>query len=307
MRNSTFWTGVLLGLASAASFGLIPLFASPLLRSGLSPETVAFYRFGLGALLICPILPLFGIKLKINRRKLLSLAILGLFYFLDVQFFFYAFQFLASGLVATLEFLAPVIVMAIMIFFFHQKFHWQAALACCLAIVGVWFLSGGMSGVEERFSQSSNLLSSSSALFGVCLSLLAALFCALYIIGCDVANLRDLHPLQITFYILLFGALYCTLLACYGAGFSLPESWQDMTRAALLALVTAIFSNVALVIAVKRVGSLLTSLMGVMEPLTAVFIGALVFDEKLSFWLALGAFLVLCATLLAIWGRQKNV
>ena len=47
--------------------------------------------------------------------------------------------------------------------------------------------------------------------------------------------------------------------------------------AALLAVITAVLSNLTLVLAVQRIGSTLTSVLGVMEPLTAVFVGILVF------------------------------
>ena len=44
--------GYLLALLSSASFGLIPLFSLPLLHGGMSAESVLFYRFLFGALIL---------------------------------------------------------------------------------------------------------------------------------------------------------------------------------------------------------------------------------------------------------------
>ena len=44
--------GYVLALISSASFGLIPLFSLPLLHAGMSAESVLFYRFLFGALVL---------------------------------------------------------------------------------------------------------------------------------------------------------------------------------------------------------------------------------------------------------------
>lgn len=304
MKGLKFWTGILLALASACSFGMIPLFASPLILSGIPPETVALYRFGLAALLLYPVFPCLRVSMKIRKKQVLTLALLSLCYFLDVQFFFYAFQYLASGIVATLEFLAPVLVMAIMFFFFHHKFHWQSGLAALLALLGVWLLSGGMDAEIAECSDSCSLHLSSATGTGIILSLLAALFYALYLTGCEASAINSLPPLLLTFYIMLFGALYCLVSALGTHSLVLPSTLADSARAILLAVVTAIFSNFTLVMAIKRVGAVLTSILGVMEPLTAVIIGICVFGERLSLWMGIGALMVTGAATLATLGRR---
>lgn len=304
MAQLKFWTGILLALASACSFGLIPLFATPLILSGIAPETVALYRFGLASIILYPTFKFMNIRMKIGARQLGTLALLALCYFLDVQFFFYAFQYLASGLVATLEFLAPVLVMAIMFFFFHQKFHWQAGLAALIALPGVWLLSGGMDTEMWELANSDSLTHSAAMGKGIMLSLLAALFYALYLTGCETSSANLLHPLLLTFYIMLFGTLYCLVTALWTDSVVMPGTLPDIARAVLLAVVTAIFSNLTLVMAIKRAGSVLTSIMGVMEPLTALVIGICVFDEKLSLWMAIGALMVTGAATIAPLGKR---
>lgn len=74
--------------------------------------------------------------------------------------------------------------------------------------------------------------------------------------------------------------------------------------AALLAVITAVLSNLTLVLAVQRIGSTLTSVLGVMEPLTAVFVGILVFKEPFTPALVGGVILISSSVTLVMLGRQ---
>ena len=56
--------------------------------------------------------------------------------------------------------------------------------------------------------------------------------------------------------------------------------------------------------AVQRIGSTLTSVLGVMEPLTAVFVGILVFGEPFTPALVGGVALISASVTLVMLGRQ---
>ena len=74
--------------------------------------------------------------------------------------------------------------------------------------------------------------------------------------------------------------------------------------AVLLALITAVISNWTLILAIQHIGSTLASVLGVLEPLTAVLVGILVFGEPFSPALAGGVSLIIAAVLLVMLGRQ---
>ena len=69
-------------------------------------------------------------------------------------------------------------------------------------------------------------------------------------------------------------------------------------------MITAVLSNLTLVLAVQRIGSTLTSVLGVMEPLTAVFVGILVFKEPFTPALVGGVILISSSVTLVMLGRQ---
>ena len=81
-------------------------------------------------------------------------------------------------------------------------------------------------------------------------------------------------------------------------------SWRELGIAALLAVVTAVLSNLTLILAIQRIGSTMTSVLGVMEPLTAVTVGILVFGEPFSPALAGGVALIATSVLLVMLGGQ---
>ena len=55
--------GLIYGVISSATFGLIPLFALPAIRNGIGVDSVMFYRFGISALVL-------GLWLVIRRYDL---------------------------------------------------------------------------------------------------------------------------------------------------------------------------------------------------------------------------------------------
>ena len=286
--------GFLYGLLSSAAFGLIPLFSLPLLRAGISVQTALVYRFSIAALVLWPILRLKGERFALRGIDLCKLAALSLAYMVAVLFFFESFYHLPSGIAATIQFLYPVMVMLIMIAFFHEPFYWNVGLAVALALGGVALLSlaGPQSGAATV------------SLWGVCLGLLSGFANGLYMIGLQVARIPNLSGLVMTFYIMAFGAVIAVADGMVRGTLQWIDTGPELVCATLLALVTAVFSNLTLILAIQRIGSTLASVLGVMEPLTAVGVGILVFHEPFTPPLAGGVALITAAVLLVMLGSR---
>lgn len=277
--------GFFFALLSSASFGLIPLFSLPLLHNGMSAGCVLFYRFLFGSLALVCIVILRHERLIAPLKELISLALFSIMYALAALLLFYGFHYLPSGVASTLQFLYPLMVMLIMILFFHEKFSLITASSVALAILGVFLLGGGEGG---RVSVT-----------GIALLLVSALCNALYICGLHVARIRSISGLSITFWVLFFGMIASFINAVCTNSFTLLHTWQDAGIAVLLALITAVLSNLTLVLAIQRIGSTLSSILGVMEPLTAVTVGIFVFDEPANAAIFFGV-AVICASVILV-------
>ena len=69
-------------------------------------------------------------------------------------------------------------------------------------------------------------------------------------------------------------------------------------------VITAVISNLTLILAIQRIGSTLASILGVGEPLTAVTVGILVFDEPATFAVFSGVAVICAAVILVMAGPQ---
>ncbi len=283
--------GLFLGLFSSATFGLIPLFTLPLLHAGVTAETALFYRFLIATLTLGGLLAARGERFRARGVDLCKLAGMSVMYMLAALLFFWAFSYLPSGVAATLQFLYPVMVMLIMVVFFHERFSWTIALSIILAVSGVALLSSGSGDGGTSIS-----------LLGVGMMLLSALCNSLYIVGIQTARIPNMSGLVMTFYVMLFSALLSLINALSTDTFQILTSWRELGIAALLAVVTAVLSNLTLILAIQRIGSTMTSVLGVMEPLTAVMVGILVFGEPFSPALAGGVALIAASVLLVMLG-----
>lgn len=285
--------GFFLGLFSSATFGLIPLFTLPLLHSGMTAESALFYRFLIASLTLGAALLLRNERFTAPVHELFKAAGMSLMYTLAALLLFWAFSRLPSGAATTIQFLYPVMVMLVMICFFHERFSLITTSALILAVAGVALLSGGAGEGGQALDS-----------VGVAIMLLSALCNALYIVGIHAAGVRCLSGPALTFYVLFFGAVMTLAYALATDTFQWLRTWEDLALATLLAVITAVLSNFTLILAVRRIGSTLTSVLGVMEPLTAVVVGILVFHEPFTPALTGGVLLISASVMLVMLGRQ---
>ena len=275
--------GFFLGLFGASFFGFIPVFAVPLLKTGYSVETVACYRFGLAALALLP----FAVRARLQSSQILAIMGLAVFYFLDVLFFFHALNFLSGGIVATLEFLCPVFTVGIMIIFFHERGGILTGIGIALAIAGTALL--GLSPDSAATASGHSI--------GVLLSLLAALCNALYYVGFKWLGPKAPGALASTFFVMLSCALCSLANGMIGGNLQWIAPSRSLLYAISLALVTAVLSNICLIAAIQRIGPTPVSILGVMEPVTAVAAGIVFLGEKSSLNIWLGLFFSILAVL----------
>ena len=285
--------GFLYSILSSAAFGLIPLFTLPLMKGGVSGPSALFYRFAFASVVLGIILAMRGERFRARGIDLCKLAGMSFMYTMAALLFFWGFKHMPSGVVATLQFTYPVMVMLIMTVFYHERFSWITALSILLAIAGVYLLSGGGTGDM-----------SGANLLAVALLLLSALCNAIYITAIYAARIPNMNGLVMTFYVLAFSTVISGCNALLSGSFQPLHSWWEVLLATLLAVITAVVSNLTLILAVQRIGSTLTSIFGVMEPVTAVAVGILVFSEPFSLSLVAGVAFIAVSVVLVMLGKQ---
>lgn len=274
--------GIMWGILSGASFGLIPLFTLPLLESGLDIDSLLFYRFSVATLIIGLILIIRGENFRITAKQLSQLATLGVLYMGSALFLLWGYEFMPAGIATTIHFLYPVCVVLLMIIFFKEKVSISNISAVLLAISGVALLSYGDG--------------AGTNMIGIIIVIISALSYATYIIAIKKMELGHLGGFKLTFYVLTITSLmFLAKATIFGNGIMEIGTTSNITNIVLLAFIPTVVSNFALVNAIKIVGSTTTSILGALEPMTAVVIGITLFGEPLGAVLVIGILLIISA------------
>ena len=159
--------------------------------------------------------------------------------------------------------------------------------AIIMAVSGVALLSSG--GQNQHMS-----------LLGLILVLISSLANASYIVGMSRAGIRNFSGLKTTFFLLLFGSFFTLLFSLTQGSFQLIDDSTMFLRLLLLALITGALSNMCLIESIQRIGSTLSSIIGALEPVTAVCVGVFVFHESFTSRIGFGIVLILSAVLIII-------
>ena len=280
--------GAICGIISAITYGMNPLGALSLYDEGLNAGSVLFYRYGLAVLILAGIMLLRKESFKIRIRQLFICAFLGFTFVVSSFSLFISFNYMDAGVACTILFVYPVMVALIMAAFFKEKITIIIMLAIFMALAGIILLYYGGAGMAL-------------STVGVLLVMLSALSYAVYIVTVNKSGLY-LPPVKLTFFVMLFAVLTIVIHSFLRVEYQL-QLLTGMTQwgwAIMLAIVPTVISLVLMVVAVKNIGSTPTAIMGALEPVTAVIIGGIVFDEIFSLRIATGMLLILIAVSIII-------
>lgn len=282
--------GFLYGIISSASFGLIPLFAIPAMQHGMDFMNVITYRFLFATIALAILLKMRKVSFAIEKSDLPTLLLLSVFYIVSSVFLLWGYKFMPSGIATTIHFMYPVITTLVMMLLFHEKNSLSRTLAILMAIAGVYALSYTDSQGETN-------------LVGIIIVLLSAVGYALYLVTVGQRKNKELKGLRLTFYVFFFSTLMLiTGMLTTGNLHSIPDI-PTFGNLLLLAIIPTIVSNLTLIEAIKYIGATQTSVLGAMEPVTAVIVGITVFGEAFTLPIAIGIVLIIAAVTIIILKR----
>ena len=286
--------GYILGAVAAATYGMNPLFALPLYKAGMNPDSVLFFRY----LFAIPVLGMMivarGRSFKLKRKEVLPLIIMGLLVALSSLALFQSYNYMDVGIASTLLFVYPILVALIMWIAFKEKLPLPTVLCILLALGGIGLLYKSGDG-------------STLNLTGIILVMISALSYAIYIVGVNQSTLKNLATLSLTFYVLLFGLVLFLVRVDFGQSLRVAETWYLWGNLIALAIFPTAISFLCTTQAIQYIGSTPTAILGALEPLTAVFFGVVVFGESLTLRLSCGMLMIILAVTLIIAGGNITI
>ena len=283
--------GYVLGAIAAATYGMNPLFALPLYKAGMNPDSVLFFRY----LFAIPVLGIMikarGRNFKLKPNEIVPLILMGLLVSFSSLALFQSYNYMEAGIASTLLFVYPILVALIMAFVFKEKLTLQTIFCILLALGGIGLLYKSGDGTTL-------------SLTGVLLVMASALSYAIYIVGVNRPILKNVATLKVTFYVLLFGLSLFLVRVDFGQSLHVVDKWYLWGNLIALAIFPTAISFLCTTQAVQYIGSTPTAILGALEPVTAVFFGVTIFGESLTPRLCCGIVLIILAVTFIIAGSN---
>ena len=281
--------GYILGSIAAASYGMNPLFALPLYKAGMDPDSVLFFRYLFAIPLLGIMIKARGRTFKIQRKETFPLIIMGLLVALSSLTLFLSYNYMAAGIASTLLFVYPIMVALIMAMVFKEKLALQTIVCMLLALGGIGLLYKSEDG-------------STLSLIGTLLVFASSLSYAIYIVGINQTSLKNVATLKVTFYVLLLGLSLFVARLLYSGVLHTPDQWYLWGNLLALAVFPTAISFLCTTGAIQYIGSTPTAILGALEPVTAIFFGIAVFGESLTFRESFGLVMIIVAVTFVIAG-----
>lgn len=281
--------GYILGAVAAATYGMNPLFALPLYKHGMDPDSVLFFRYLFAIVMLGLMIKLRGRSFRLQRREILPLVVLGLLVAVSSLTLFQSYNYMAAGIASTILFVYPVMVAVIMTLVFKEKITLLTGLCIVLALLGIGLLYKGEDGATLSW-------------IGTLLVMISALAYAIYIVGVNRPRLKSVATLTVTFYVILFGLSLFLVRLNFGRDVSLPDEWYMWGNLIALALFPTAISFLCTTAAIQYIGSTPTAILGALEPVTAVIFGVTIFGEPLTPRIICGILMIILAVTFIIAG-----
>ena len=289
--------GIFYAIISSASFGFSPLFSLGLLSAGLSNFDVLSYRWLIAGLVLMGYAILKKKSLRPNSFdeawKIILLSILRAITSVNLII---GYANISSGIATTINFMYPVIVALCMMIFFREKKSLVDICAIGASIFGVYLLASGDSIIVEG----------GNTRLGLICSIISAFSFAAYYIVMKQVKADKIEVVKFTTWIMMLSALYFIICAFVFEGhITLIKDGKSWLNIIGLGLWATMVSNITGVKAIRRIGPTQTSILGALQPVTALLLGVFFLGEHLYMRSAIGITVILIAVSIIVMHQKK--
>lgn len=292
--------GILLTMLSAVTFGFaFTLGPMTYGEGGSNPTTLTFLRNFLSLPILVFILLFKGISLKVSKKEMISLAILGgIGNAVTTLMLFISFSLIDVGIATTIHFIYPVFVTLGCVLFYKEKLGLQKIIALMIATSGIACFFFGM-------DMKSGL--SGGVFLGLVLAVASGMTYAFYIIYMDKSGLKNQPVFKITFYVALMSSIamgiYGTVTGELALASLTTKSWWISLAFSLLCTVVALS---LLQIGIKHVGASTAAILTTFEPITSIVCGVLLLGESVTFVKIMACALIMIGVVTLSLSKQKK-
>lgn len=277
--------GIFYAVISSASFGFSPLFSLGLIAAGLTDFDVLSYRWAIAAIVLMIYAACKKKTLQLNGfDELWKIILLSILRSITSFTLLLGYANIASGIASTINFMYPVVVALCMMLFFGERKSPANIISILISIFGVYLLASG-DGLRVEGGNTT---------LGLVCSIVSALSFGAYYIFMKITRADKIEVVKFTTWIMMLSAVYfiiCGLI--FDGRITFVTDWKLWLYIAGLGLWSTMVSNFTGVKAVRRIGPTLTSVLGALQPLTAVILGILFLDEHLGVRTVIGIAIIM--------------
>lgn len=283
--------GYLFAAISAVTYGMNPLFALPLYDAGMDLFSVLFFRYLIAIPILAVMLKIRRRDFSIDKKDISPLIILGVLFALSSITLFSSYHHMDAGIASTILFVYPIMVALIMFIFFKEKISSKTIACIAVALVGIALLCKSGEGAVVSTK-------------GVLFVLGSALSYSIYIVFVNKSRIKKMATIKVTMYVLTVGWIIFAAKALIDGRLTTPspEEWYLWFCVIALSIFPTIISLICTTEAIQHIGSTPTAILGVLEPVTAVFFGIVVFNEVMTIRIFIGLILVITSVTFVIAG-----
>ena len=282
------WPGLLLAVGGAVAFSGKAIIVKLAYRHGVDAITLIMYRMLFA-------LPLFVLlawwagrgKAALTRRDWFTVLGLGFSgYYLATTLDFIGLQYISASLGRLIAYLNPTLVLLLGMLLFGRRIRAAQIGALALSYSGVFVVFG-----HEATLQGGHVALGALCVFG------SAISYALYLVYSG-EEVKRLGALRLTGLASTIACLLCIVqFALLRPLSALDVAPQVLWLSLLNATVCTVAPVLMMMMAIERIGAVLTAQVGMLGPLATIAMGVLILDEPFTAWVAAGTALVL----LGIW------
>ena len=282
---SNIHKGELYAAISGLMYGLIGYFGVQIINAGNTISNMSAWRYIVASIIAAMIFFSKNKKITINKSDLFKIFIYGaIFYAPCSMVFFYASEYIGTGISMVIFFTYPAIVILLNRMLYKTQINRLYYLSIAIIFLGMILLAD--------FSDAQlNMI-------GIIFALFSALGYGCYITACQ--NISNTDPVLSTCVVSMGCAFAGIVFAIYQGTFYIPSGAITWLNIIGMASICTALPILLLLEAMKYISSTKASILSVLEPVFVVIFGMILLNEQISTMQGLGVVIVLGGALLAL-------
>ena len=287
-----FIKGYICVIASAVIFGLMPLIAKFIYQEGVNPPTLVILRNIISIPFLAVLAFLTKAPLKINKKALPNISLIAVMgCCVTPLLLFYSYKHIPSGTATVFHFIYPAAVVIGEFVFLKSKIKATHIISVLICVAGICLFYNP----NDKINLSGSLL-----------ALLSGFTYATYVLLLSGFRHKEISGFTFSFYVALICSIVMMIICIITKQLMLPVSLKGW----LWAVIFAVSLNVGAVVLFQKgtflIGGSRASILSTFEPITSIFAGILIFNEAINVFTAIGALLVITASVLIATSDMKK-